>query len=156
MILTICLRYPSWSDLREWLEFRIIDQAQQYRLIHVRRTPDPRKTTLMKLIAHQLLEYSRGIPLHASTGWSMLEVNEKDWDDYLEQETGIERHTWPLTVPISDRWSSRVVRHYSMDRSFQTIDPTVASSCHVTWDCTVIANVWTTSLHRPHSRSGCG
>jgi hypothetical protein len=53
----------------------IIGQAEMYHIILIRGTPACRKTTIMKLVANELLaRYSENIPLYIITGWNKEKV----------------------------------------------------------------------------------
>jgi hypothetical protein len=77
----------------------IIDRAEMYHIILVRGTPACGKTTIMRLVANELLaRYSGDIPLHIITGWNEKRVTQVgNWNSYLSQVTGIEGESWPTS-----------------------------------------------------------
>lgn len=77
----------------------IIDRAELYHMILVRGTPACGKTTIMRLVANELLaRYSEDIPLHIITGWNEEKVTRAgDWKNYLSQVTGIRGNSWPTS-----------------------------------------------------------
>jgi predicted AAA+ superfamily ATPase len=84
---------------REWLVNGVIDRAEMYHVILVRGTPACGKTTLIKLVANELLaRYSGDIPLYVITGWDKEQVTlAGNWNRYLSEVTGIEGLSWPTS-----------------------------------------------------------
>jgi hypothetical protein len=74
----------------------IIARVQSYHIVRVRGTPASGKTTLMNLVANELLErYGKTTPIHQLAGWKREEVWEANgWQGYLQQKTGVKDWTW--------------------------------------------------------------
>lgn len=90
---------PTIVSPRVQLVNGIVDRAEKYRLILVRGTPACGKTTLMNLLANELLaRHSGETPVHIITGWDEKQVEKAGgWNNYLMQETGIEGRAWPTS-----------------------------------------------------------
>ena len=84
---------------RERLVNGIIDRAEMYHVILVRGTPACGKTTMMRLVANELLaRYSGDIPLYVLTGWDKKQVTlAGGWNHYLSKATGIRGFSWPTS-----------------------------------------------------------
>ncbi|EED20554.1 hypothetical protein TSTA_037720 [Talaromyces stipitatus ATCC 10500] len=93
---SVLLEIPTMVSPRERLVNGIIDQAEKYRLILVRGTPDCGK---MNLVANELLTRRSGeIPVHIMTGWDERQVDKAEgWNEYLMQETVIKGRDWPTS-----------------------------------------------------------
>ncbi|KAL2014810.1 hypothetical protein VTN00DRAFT_2335 [Thermoascus crustaceus] len=74
-LITDPFKIPTIVSPRVQLVNGIIDRAEKYRLILVRGTPACGKTTVMNLVANELLaRHSGETPVHIITGWDEKQV----------------------------------------------------------------------------------
>ncbi|GMG08990.1 unnamed protein product [Aspergillus oryzae] len=83
---------------RETLVDEVIARVNHYHIIRVNGTPASGKTTLMTLVANELLiRYGKKKPIYSLPGWGTSDTR-IGWATYLEQETGVHGRKW-LTYP---------------------------------------------------------
>lgn len=92
------LELQPFAIARETLVDEVIARVNHYHIIRVNGTPASGKTTLMTLVANELLiRYGKKKPIYSLPGWGTSDTR-IGWATYLEQETGVHGRKW-LTYP---------------------------------------------------------
>ncbi|KAE8412341.1 hypothetical protein BDV36DRAFT_300967 [Aspergillus pseudocaelatus] len=88
------LELPPFTIARETLVDELIARVNHYRIIRVNGTPASGKTTLMRLVANELLRiYGEEKPIYCLSGWRQS-IYDIGWAAHLEKNTGVHGRSW--------------------------------------------------------------
>lgn len=80
---------------RSRLVDELIARVKHFHIVRVNGTPASGKTTLLNLMANELLASDPSTPVYIISGWEKNQVGSaNDWAAYLENRTGIHGRSW--------------------------------------------------------------